>query len=127
MGPHGELIIDNEGIAVNNATTPLRSIGHGLIYSITPSSLSVSTNRWSSGSLVGLRVKPNVNREELFTVTGNNPTTLFYRSGRRGPRLVGAGRQYLLRGLSFRPDGGCRKGESELQRYVRNHRRAAGR
>ena len=73
---YGELILDNGGVA-SNAITPLRAIGSSLIYAITPSSLSVNASRWTPGSLIGLHVKPNVNRDELFTVTDNNATTLF--------------------------------------------------
>jgi hypothetical protein len=74
---NGDLLISNNGTAVSSATTPVRAVGRGLIYSVTPSSLSVNTSRWAAGALVGLRIKPNVNRDDLFTVVNNTATTIF--------------------------------------------------
>ncbi|MEK7369085.1 MAG: hypothetical protein AABZ62_05415, partial [Planctomycetota bacterium] len=74
---YGDLIIDNRNIGVWDYSTPLRSLGLGVITDITANSLTNSNSLWIPGSLRGHKVNPNMNQDKIFTIVDNDAATLY--------------------------------------------------
>ncbi len=73
----GDLVIDNQDLDTNDNSTPLLSIGSGIVSTITATSLTNDLAAWTPGSLKGATINPNVNQGTIFTVIDNTSTTLY--------------------------------------------------
>jgi hypothetical protein len=75
--PRGDLIIDNRGVDSAENSTPIPAVGRGLISSLTATSLTNGNAGWTPGALKGMKVIPDLARNDLFTVVDNTATTVF--------------------------------------------------
>ncbi len=83
---YGDLVVDNRGRTSHafGYTTQIRAMGAGTVAAVGPSSITATGNVFpvpnpngGEPGLRGLRVRPNVNRPEVFRIVDNNANTLF--------------------------------------------------
>lgn len=74
--PYGNLIIDNRNTSTSGYSTTLPSVGQGFSTSLEPNRLTNSNANWIPGSLIGIKLNPYPNWENVFTIAGNSTTTI---------------------------------------------------
>ena len=72
----GDLIIDNGGIASREESTPLRSIGRGQITGVAMNTLNNSSATWTAETLMGLLIKPDISKPDVFPIVDNTITSI---------------------------------------------------
>jgi len=80
---YGDLIIDNNNLETDTYSTPLRSVGQGTITAISTNTLTdenadfpVPDPVTGALGLKGLKLNPNINQSQLFTIIDNTETTI---------------------------------------------------
>ena len=72
----GTLFVDNKNKATNYLSTPLPAVGKEMVSSLTSTTLTRSSGTWQAGALKGLKVRPDLTRDNTFTIIDNTATTL---------------------------------------------------
>jgi len=74
---YGELVIDNQSVQTRTNSTPMNPVGRGGIISSTPDSLIASGVKWTSGALIGLHFKPDINGPLVYRIADNDANVLY--------------------------------------------------
>jgi hypothetical protein len=74
---NGDVVIDNGNIDASNNSTPLKTLGRGVVSVLTYVSLTSNGAVWMPGVFKGFKLNPNAGQANYFTVTDNNADTLF--------------------------------------------------
>jgi hypothetical protein len=74
-GSPGELLINNRGLDTLN-DTPLPGAVSGTITALEPHKLTDANAGFTPGSLVGMKLRPNIQRSETFTIVDNSMTEI---------------------------------------------------
>ncbi|MCK5058547.1 MAG: carboxypeptidase regulatory-like domain-containing protein, partial [Candidatus Aminicenantes bacterium] len=75
-GEEGEIIINNNGLAAENDTRLITPTTPGTITAIEAFKLTDTNANFIPGSLVGMKLIPNIEKDKRFTIVANNETEI---------------------------------------------------
>ncbi|HYG24635.1 MAG TPA: Ig-like domain-containing protein [Verrucomicrobiae bacterium] len=75
--PYGRLLVDAKGSNATTRATPILSLAGGTSTALASSSLTDTNAYFAPGSLVGLKLKPNLGQTARFTVSANTTNIIF--------------------------------------------------